>query len=139
MTGPMSVIRYALAQPLRVLWLACALLFLPPLAHSRVDGMERELASLASERRGLRPVGKNHFVARTRLQPGDTTLRIMEHRWDMQLPRNIDAGDYLITLYAPPGIEPELHLFAVDDLLAEHDPHIPAWLPDEVNLTPRSG
>ncbi len=118
----------------------------PNMPESRRDiapicGIRTQLfgALIASERRSLRPVGKNHFVARIRLQPGDTTLRIKEHRWDMQLPQNVNAGDYLITLYAPPGVEPELHLFAVDDLLAEHDPHIPAWLPDEVNLAPRSG
>lgn len=118
----------------------------PNVPESRRDiapicGIRTQLfgALIASERRSLRPVGKNHFVARIRLQPGDTTLRIKEHRWDMQLPQNVNAGDYLITLYAPPGVEPELHLFAVDDLLAERDPHIPAWLPDEVNLAPRSG
>ena len=94
---------------------------------------------IASERRSLRPIGKNHYVARVRLQPGDTTLRIKEHRWELQLPQNVNAGDFLITLYTPPGNPPELHLFAVDELLAEKDPHIPAWLPDEVNLKSRSG
>lgn len=94
---------------------------------------------IASERRSLRPVGKNHYVARIRLQPGDTTLRIMEHRWQLQLPRDFSASDFLITLYTPKGSPPELHLFAVDDLLAEENPHIPAWLPDEVRLTPRAG
>lgn len=34
-------------------------------------------------------------------------------------------------------MSPELHLFAVDDLLAEQDAHIPAWLPAEINLSPR--
>ena len=94
---------------------------------------------IASERRSLKPVGKNHYIARVRLQPGDTTLRIRENSWEVQLPQNVNAGDYLITLYAPPGTPPELHLFAVDDLLAEQDPHIPAWLPAEVNLSPRAG
>ena len=96
-------------------------------------------ALIASERRSLRPVGKNHYIARVRLQPGDTTLRIKEHSWEVQLPQNVNAGDYLITLYAPPGVSPELHLFAVDDLLAEQDAHIPAWLPAEINLSPRAG
>ena len=94
---------------------------------------------IASERRSLKPVGKNHYIARVRLQPGDTTLRIRENTWEAQLPKDVNAGDYLITLYAPPGTPPELHLFAVDDLLAEQDPHIPAWLPDEINLSPRAG
>ena len=94
---------------------------------------------IASERRSLKPVGKNHYIARVRLQPGDTTLRIRGNSWEVQLPKDVNAGDYLITLYAPPGTPPELHLFAVDDLLAEQDPHIPAWLPAEINLSPRAG
>lgn len=94
---------------------------------------------IASERRSLRPVGKNHFVARVRLQPGDTTLRIKENRWQIQLPQDVSAGDFLVTLYTPPGNPPELHLFAIDDLLAEETPHIPAWLPDEVQLKPSTG
>ncbi|MEE4145982.1 MAG: hypothetical protein V2I26_14350 [Halieaceae bacterium] len=94
---------------------------------------------IASERRSLKPVGKNNYVARIRLQPGETTLRIKEDRWDIQLPQNVNAGDFLITLYIPPDSSPELHLFAVDDLMAEQDPHIPAWLPDDIKLTSRSG
>lgn len=94
---------------------------------------------IASERRSLRPVGKNNYVARIRLQPGDTTLRIKDDRWEIQLPRNLNAGDFLITLYVPPDSPPELHLFAITDLLAEEDPHIPAWLPDDIDLKSRSG
>ena len=118
----------------------------PDIPESRRDiapicGIRTELfgALIASEQRSLRPVGKNNYVARIRLQPGDTTLRIKEHSWEVQLPQNVNAGDYLITLYAPPGVSPELHLFAVDDLLAEQDAHIPAWLPAEINLSPRAG
>lgn len=118
----------------------------PNIPESRRDiapicGIRTQLfgALIASERRSLKPVGKNHYIARVRLQPGDTTLRIRDDSWDVQLPQNVNAGDYLITLYAPPGTAPELHLFAVDDLLAEHNPHIPAWLPAEVNLSPRAG
>jgi len=94
---------------------------------------------IASETRSLKPVGKNHFVARLRLQPGDTTLRIMDDRWEIQLPEHANASEYLVTLYNPPGATPELHLFAVDDLLAEADPHIPAWLPAELNIASRAG
>jgi len=94
---------------------------------------------IASERRSLKPVGKNNYVARIRLQPGETTLRIKDDRWEIQLPQNVNAGDFLITLYVPPDSPPELHLFAIDDLLAEQDPHIPAWLPDDIKLKSRSG
>ena len=96
-------------------------------------------ALIASERRSLRPVGKNNYVARVRLQPGETTLRIRDDRWEIQLPQNVSARDFLITLYIPPDSPPELHLFAIDDLLAEDNPHIPAWLPADINLTSRSG
>ena len=94
---------------------------------------------IASERRSLQPVGKNNYIARVRLQPGQTTLRIKEARWEIQIPQHMNATDFLITLYVPPTGEPELHLFTVDELLAEQDPHIPAWLPDDFKLKPRAG
>ena len=94
---------------------------------------------VGSETRSLTPVGKHHYIARIRLQPGDTTLRILEHRWQLQLPEDMSASEYLFTLYAPPSTKPELHVFAVSDLLAEDNPHIPAWLPEKVGLKPRSG
>jgi hypothetical protein len=94
---------------------------------------------VGSESRSLKPVGKNHYVAKIRLQPGDTTLRIEEHRWEVRVPQNLNASDFLITLYRPPGSIPELHVFAIDDLLAEDQPHIPAWLPDELKIKPRAG
>lgn len=94
---------------------------------------------IASENRSLKPVGKNHFVARLRLQPGDTTLRIMDNRWEVRLPQNVSAADFMITLYTPPGGAVELHVFAIQDLLAQDDPHIPAWLPANLDLKSRSG
>ena len=94
---------------------------------------------VGNETRSLIPVGKHNYVARIRLQPGDTTLRILDHSWQVQLPQDISAAEYLFTLYAPPSTEPELHVFAVSDLLAENDPHIPAWLPDKVGIKPRAG
>ena len=84
-------------------------------------------------------MGKHHYVARIRLQPGDTTLRIQGDVWDLRLPQDISARDYIFTLYSPPGSSPQLHVFAVDDLLAADDPHLPAWLPEDINLTPRAG
>lgn len=91
-------------------------------------------ALIASENRSLKPVGKNQYIARIRLQPGDTTLRINAHQWALKLPQNISATDYLITLSLPSSGTPELHVFSVDDLLAEDSPYIPGWLPDELNL-----
>lgn len=94
---------------------------------------------VASESRSLRPVGKNHYIARVRLQPGDTTLTIRSNRWELNLPLHADASDFLVTLYHPPGGTEELHVFAVEDLLALQDPHIPAWLPAELELTAPTG
>ncbi|MEH6611572.1 MAG: hypothetical protein V7696_19550 [Halioglobus sp.] len=94
---------------------------------------------IGSETRSMKPVGKHHYVARIRMQPGDTTLRILGHRWEISLPSDSSSAEYLFTLYAPPAATPELHVFAVDDLLAEDTPHIPAWLPDELGLKPRAG
>lgn len=94
---------------------------------------------IISENRSLKPVGKNHYIARVRIQPGDTTITIMSDRWELQLPQHVNARDFLITLYQPVDGKPELHVFAVDDLLAVENAHVPAWLPDELELTPRSG
>jgi hypothetical protein len=94
---------------------------------------------IASENRSLKPVGKDQYIARIRLQPGDTTLRVQSHKWELRLPQNIDSADYLITLFLPKSGEPELHIFAVDDLLGEESPYIPAWLPDELNIKPMAG
>ena len=94
---------------------------------------------IGSENRSLKPVGKNHYVARVRLQPGDTTLSILQNSWEVRLPQDASAGDFLITLYHPPGSPLELHVFALDDLLAEKNPHIPAWLPDELQIQKRAG
>ncbi len=94
---------------------------------------------VASESRSLRPVGKNHYIARVRLQPGDTTLTILSNRWELNLPLHTSAGDFLITLYRPPGGTEELHVFEVKELLASDNPHIPAWLPAELELHAPAG
>lgn len=94
---------------------------------------------IASENRSLKPVGKNHFIARLRLQPGDTTLRINDDRWEVRLPQDVSAAEFMVTLYRPPGGMVELHVFAIKDLLAEDDPHIPAWLPQGMELNYRAG
>jgi len=94
---------------------------------------------VGSESRSLKPVGKNHYIARVRLHPGTTTLNIQEQSWEVQLPDHANAADYLLTLYRPPGGTAELHVFAVHDLLAEQDAHIPAWLPAELKITSRAG
>ncbi len=94
---------------------------------------------IGSERRSLKPVGKNHYIAKIRLQPGDTTVRIQDDRWEIRLPEDMSASEYIITLYRPPGAEAELHIFSIDDLLAEDEPHIPAWLPEDVQLNTQAG
>jgi hypothetical protein len=94
---------------------------------------------VGSESRSLRPVGKNHYIARVKLQPGDTTISIQSREWALQLPQHASPRDFLITFYRPAEGEPELHIFAVDDLLAADNPHIPAWLPDELDIKKRAG
>lgn len=94
---------------------------------------------VSSENRSLIPVGKNHYVARVRLQPGDTTLTIRSKQWELRLPQHANATDYLITLYRPVDGEAELHVFAVDDLLGHKGAHIPAWLPDELEIPKKAG
>jgi len=96
-------------------------------------------ALIASENRSLIPVGKNHYVAKIRLQPGDSTLRVGNARWEVRLPENINALDYLITFYNPPWGKSEFHIFSVQGLLAEDKPHIPAWLPAKIQLKPQAG
>ena len=93
----------------------------------------------ASENRSLKPVGKNNYIARIRLQPGDTSLRVKSHKWDLRLPQDVAAQDYLVTLFLPRMGVPELHVFSVEDLLAQEMPYIPAWLPTELELKPRAG
>ena len=94
---------------------------------------------VGSENRSLKPVGKNHYIARVRLQPGTTTISILSNQWEVQLPQQVTIRDYLITLYRPVDGTPELHVFAVDDLLAADRPHIPAWLPDELDIKTKTG
>jgi len=94
---------------------------------------------VASESRSLQPVGKSHYISRVRLQPGDTIIAISSNEWEVQLPEQANARDYLITLYRPVDGTPELHLFAVEDLLASDKPHIPSWLPDELGIKTKEG
>ncbi len=94
---------------------------------------------VASESRSLRPVGKNHYIARIRLQPGETTISILSNQWEVHVPQQADARDYLITLYRPVDGSPELHVFAVEDLLSADRPHIPAWLPDDLDIKTTAG
>jgi len=96
-------------------------------------------ALVGSENRSLKPVGKNHYVARVRLQPGDTTLSILDNRWDVRLPQHTEGKDFLVTFYRPPRGTPELHVFAIDDMLAEDRPYIPAWLPKELKIRTGTG
>lgn len=94
---------------------------------------------VGSESRSLRPVGKNHYIARVKLQPGDTTISILSQEWELRLPDHARVRDFLITLYRPVEGEPELHVFAVEDLLTADNPHIPAWLPDELDIKTKAG
>ena len=94
---------------------------------------------ISVENRSLKPVGKNHFIGRVRLQPGETTISILSDQWIVQLPEHAGVQDFVITLFRPVDGTPELHVFAVDDLLAESKPHIPAWLPEELDIKMQAG
>lgn len=121
------------------------------LMDSRIPESRRDIAPICqiktrlfdtlvgSENRSLKPIGKNHYIARVRLQPGDTTISILSNQWEVRLPQHADARDYLITLYSPGDGIPELHVFAVDELLAADRPHIPAWLPAELDIKTNAG
>lgn len=89
---------------------------------------------IAGEKRSLRPVGKHHFILKQHLQPGNTTVRIAGHSWEVRIPEDGNSQDYLITLYKPPGAQPQFHVFPVTELIATDNAHIPAWLPDELKI-----
>lgn len=94
---------------------------------------------IVSENRSLKPVGKHHYIARLRIQPGDTTLKIFSDEWTLRLPQHANARDFLITLHKPLEGKPELHVFAVEDLLAQENAHLPAWLPEDLGITKNAG
>ncbi len=96
-------------------------------------------ALISSETRSLQAVGKNNYIAKVRLQPGDTTIEVGGDRWDVQLPKDISSMNYLITLYIPPTGKPEFHIFSIPDLMAQDNPYIPDWLPTEFDLPPTAG
>ncbi len=87
---------------------------------------------IGSENRSLKPVGKNHYVATVYLQAGATTLSIKSQTWELQLPESAEASEFVITFYRPPGSSQELHVFAIDDLLATENLLVPDWLPPEI-------
>jgi hypothetical protein len=93
---------------------------------------------IASENRSLRPLGKNQYIARVQLRPGDTSLRVQSHKWELRLPADIPPADYVVTLSLPKAGEPEMHIFSVQDLLAQENSVLPSWLPSELNLHSQS-
>ena len=83
--------------------------------------------------------GENNYIAKVRLQPGESNLRVGESLRGVHLPQNISATNYVITIYTPPSAEPEFHVFSIPDLLTQEKPHIPAWLPPELKLKSTPG
>ena len=55
-------------------------------------------------------------------------------RWEIHIPEDSHSQEYLLTLYKPPGHQPQFHVFPIAELVAADNPHIPAWLPDEYQL-----
>lgn len=93
---------------------------------------------IASENHSLRPVGKNHYVAQLHLQPGDTDISFKTYGWKVHRPQDANSTDFLLTLYLPAKENPEFHIFSINELLSEENPHIPDWLPDELSLESRT-
>lgn len=85
-----------------------------------------------SERLSLRPVGKNHYIASIKLQPGESTFAIKSQEWQVKVPEDSAAREHIITFYRHPGGKPQLHTFAVEDVLASGDTPMPDWLPDDI-------
>ena len=82
-----------------------------------------------SQRLSLKPVGKHHYVGSLKLQPGQSTFSIKTQEWEIDIPADTKTRDHLITFYRFPGQKPQLHTFAVDELLASDNVRIPDWLP----------
>ena len=89
---------------------------------------------ISSEKRSLKPVGKSHYMARIRLQPGQTEIRAKGVTWRVSLPEDLSAGDFILALHAPAFADPELHIVSVDDLLDTASSQLPHWLPAELKL-----
>lgn len=85
-----------------------------------------------SERLSLKPVGKNHYIASLKLQPGESTFAIKSQEWQVKVPEDSAAREHVITFYRHPGGKPQLHTFAVEDLLATGDTLVPDWLPPDI-------
>ena len=89
---------------------------------------------VAGESRSLRPVGKHHYLLKQVLQAGKTTITIAGHSWTVLLPDDQPTQDYLITLYKPPGMAPQFHVFPVAGLMAAGNLSIPDWVKDELGV-----
>lgn len=89
---------------------------------------------IAGEQRSFQPVGKYHYLLKEQLQPGQTTVRVSGHSFLIDIPEESHSQAYLLTLYKPPGQQPQLHAFPVAELIAVSEAHIPPWLPDELEL-----
>ena len=102
--------------------------------QTRLDG---QLTSTST--RSLQPVGKNHYLARITLPPGETSFTVRDHKWHVRLPRDIGNTEFLVTLYAPASIPPELHVIPLDEIVAQKTIAFPSWFPPELGLTPDAG
>lgn len=85
-----------------------------------------------SKRISLKPVGKHHYIASIKLQPGESTFAIKSQEWQVDVPEDSAAREHLIAFYRDPGRKPQLHTFAIEDMLASTDPLVPGWLPPDI-------
>lgn len=125
---------------------AAALLaqFTRRLDDPRIPDLHRDVAPICSvktrlfdtlvdsERLSLKPVGKHHYVGSLKLQPGVSTFSIKSQQWNADIPPDGKAREHLITFYRYPGKKPQLHTFAIEELVAAGVTDAPAWLPPDI-------
>lgn len=74
----------------------------------------------------LQALGQSQYISKVSLKEGDARISVRSKRWRVAVE---DGGEFLVTLHAPGGDAPRLHLIAVDELKATEWKNTPAWLP----------
>jgi hypothetical protein len=95
--------------------------------RTRADGALRARSS-----HSLRHLGRHCFAGIAAVVGGRSSVSIGEYSWDFELPAAQAEADYLLTLYAPPTGDWDLHVISRQAL---PDAPRPAWL-DQVLQTP---
>ncbi|MEM0953349.1 MAG: hypothetical protein AAGI24_04335 [Pseudomonadota bacterium] len=92
--------------------------------ETRVNG-----ALVKSGSHSMRSLSEDQFIARIPLGPGTTRITVRgEGEWQVELD-SVAGSEYLVTLYKPQEIVPQLHLIPVTELKAASVAELPGWLP----------